>query len=213
MKVKLPDLKLPMKKQEKGKVENDNIDLWKLIGIKGITDGIVVLENGYITFLEIMPVNFELKSKNEQNYIIDRYEELLKVIKAPFYVFTIAKKADPKEHIEKMEMQLATEANENVKAMIYEYIRYVGEISYSNAVQRRFIVAIPYITQAGTKITDVKFQTVSNYLHQKASEFKTAVSKCGNEVVAPENPDKFAAEILFELLNVKVSEKERVVAV
>lgn len=211
--MKLPDLKQHMKKQEKGNVENDDLNLWNLIGIKGIRDGIVVLESGYISFLEIMPVNFELKSENEQNYIIDRYEELLKVIKAPFYVFTIAKKADPKEHIEKMEMQLATEANENVKSMIHEYTSYVGEISYRNAVQRRFIVAIPYISQAGTKITDLKFQIVSNYLHQKVSEFKTAVSKCGNEVVATENPDQFAAEILFELLNVKISEKERIMAV
>lgn len=200
-----------LKKQNK-KIQTPEVkSIKELIGITAIRNGILFTDETCIKFLEIMPVNFQLKSEREQNYIIERYEELLKIVKVPFSTFTISKKADSKSHIDYVKRQYETEDNENVKQMIVEYQNYVREISYISAVKRRFIVAIPYVIPSGLKLENISFGDIENWLQQKSSQFKDAISKCGNDVYEPEDEDQFTAQIIFELLNVKSSEKERMV--
>lgn len=196
---------MPMKTKKSENSEASN-KIEDIIPILNFRDGILITDRDYVAFIEVMPVNFNLKSEREQLYIIEKYEELLKQFRVPFYIFTIAKKADSKAHLDYIYSELETELNASVCEMIREYMEYVKKVSLKSAVKRRFIVAIPY--QAADGIKD-GFDEIQRWLMQKCISFKEAIDKCGNDTIISED-NRFTAEILYELLNVKSSERERI---
>lgn len=193
-------------KNKKLKTKESN-NIKDRIPIGNIKEGILITDNDYIAFMEIIPINFKLRSEREQNYIIERYEELLKIIKVPFYIFTISKKADSKAHLDYVQKHIETEENDQVKAMAREYQEFVKELSRKNTVRRRFIVAIPYQFIKG--MNNVPFNDVKSWLDQICITFRDAINNCGNEVIISDS-EQFTAQILFELLNVRSSERERI---
>jgi hypothetical protein len=191
--------------RKKPQLQSETI-LSDLIGLRQIRNGILVRNNGYILLLEILPVNFRLKSENEQDYIIKCYEELLKILKSPFQITVMARKADISGHLKYMERYFELEADAHMKRQIREYMTFAKEVSSKGAVSRRFILALPYMPPAGIKIETVSFDSASSTLYELKGRVKQCIEKCGNALVEPENPDQFAAEILYTLLNRKTSE-------
>lgn len=187
--------------------EEINID--DLLGIQDIKNGVIMSHTPTLV-LEVLPVNLKLKSIREQNYIIKSYEELHKVLKTPFDIRTISRKEDSREHLEYIGRLAETEENESVKAMIEEYKSFVSEMAYKNAVKKRFIVYLPYVIPPGLKMSEIDWEDIERWLFEKGMQFIEGISKCGNKVVSPKSKSQFTAQILFELLNIKSSEKERV---
>jgi len=183
----------------------------ELIPIQNIRRGLLFTDTDAIKFIEVLPINFQLKSEREKEAILSRYEELFKIMKCPFMIFTIAKKSDARAHLDYINGLYESEKNENVRAMMLEYMENTANVSYQNAVRRRFIVAIPFQIPAGLTLDSVSLKDVESYLCQKSSQFKEAIASCGNEVVLPDCENAFTAQILMELLNVKSSEKQKVV--
>lgn len=193
--------------RKKPQPKSDSI-LADLIGIRQIRNGILIRNSGYVLLLEILPVNFRLKSENEQAYIIKCYEELLKILKSPFQITVMARKADISGHIKYMERHWEQETDPELKRQIRNYMTFAKEVSAKGAVSRRFILALPYVPPAGIKMESVSFESASNTLYELKGRVKQCIEKCGNELVEPENPDQFAAEILYTLLNRKTSETQ-----
>lgn len=193
--------------RKKPQPQSDSI-LADLIGIRQIRNGILIRNSGYVLLLEILPVNFRLKSENEQDYIIKCYEELLKILKSSFQITVMARKADISGHIKYMERHWEQETDPELKRQIRSYMTFAKEVSAKGAVSRRFILALPYVPPAGIKMESVSFESASNTLHELKGRVKQCIEKCGNELVEPENPDQFAAEILYTLLNRKTSETQ-----
>lgn len=202
---------MSLQKKKKPKIQKQAKSLRELIPIKDIRRGILFTDTDAIKFLEILPVNFQLKSEREQDAILSRYEDLFKIMKCPFMIFTIAKKSDASAHLDYIKGLFEREKNDNVRSMMVEYMENTAGISYQNAVRRRFIVAIPYQAPAGLTLQHVTLNDIESYLYQKSSQFKDAISSCGNDVVIPEDENAFTSQILMELLNVKSSEKQKVV--
>ena len=202
-----------LKKKQSDIQKKKTKNLRDLIPVRNLRGGIVMTDDIAVTFLEVMPVNFKLKSAREQDYIINKYEELLKIIRTPFYIFTIAKKSDAKAHIDFIQGFFDREENENVRKMMSEYIANVSDISYKSAVRRRFIVALTYIPLPGVALSRVPFADIESDLARKAYQFKDAISDCGNDVFMPDEDSKnmFAAQIMMDILRVKASEKQRMV--
>lgn len=193
--------------RKKPQPKSDGI-LADLIGIRQIRNGILIRNSGYVLLLEILPVNFRLKSENEQDYIIKCYEELLKILKSPFQITVMARKADISGHIKYMERHWEQETDPELKRQIRNYMAFAKEASSKGAVSRRFILALPYVPPAGIKMESVSFESASNTLYELKGRVKQCIEKCGNELVEPENPDQFTAEILYTLLNRKTSETQ-----
>ena len=193
--------------RKKPQPQSDSI-LADLIGIRQIRNGILIRNSGYVLLLEILPVNFRLKSENEQDYIIKCYEELLKILKSPFQITVMARKADISGHIKYMERHWEQETDPELKSQIRNYMTFAKEVSAKGAVSRRFILALPYVPPAGIKMESVSFESASNTLYELKGRVKQCIEKCGNELVESENRDQFAAEILYTLLNRKTSETQ-----
>jgi conjugal transfer ATP-binding protein TraC len=91
--------------------------------VKAAVNGIILLKNGdYLKILEVLPINFKLRSKVEKRAIILNYREFLKACHYPIQVSIQCKKADIEPHIKRMEGYLKEESNDNVKSMGKGYI-------------------------------------------------------------------------------------------
>lgn len=185
----------------------------ELLGFITIRDGILITKEGYFLFTEVLPANIKLKSDIEQRYIISQFEEFLKVIKSPFYFFTIAKRGDAKEQVDELKSLLEAESSESVKEYIAEYMEFIAQTTYESSCRRRFIVAFPYINIVNPEKPydpNLDFTEVRESLMLKEALLKEKLAKAGNDIVQPENKTAFTAEILFELLNIRLSEKQSI---
>ncbi|MBQ9948641.1 MAG: ATP-binding protein [Oscillospiraceae bacterium] len=167
--------------------------------IEKISGGIIYTrDKRFVKIIEVVPINFLLRSEREQRSIIYSFMSYLKIspVKLQFKVLT--RRADINRHIETVERELAQETNEQCKLMQMDYLNFVQQISSREAVTRRFFLIFEYEPWSNTRkheedeaVTSLQtaVQTATNYLRQ-----------CGNKVIIPENEDEFTADVLYNLL-------------
>lgn len=70
------------------------------IAIKQVKDGVLELPGGeFRMVLEVTPVNFELRSEEEQDSIIDTYEGFLNSISHPLQILVRTREVDMDEYL------------------------------------------------------------------------------------------------------------------
>lgn len=180
----------------------------ELLGLEAISNGIVRHKGQYILIVEVTPINFRLKSESEQCSIIERYNELLRVLKCAFQITTIARPADITVHTRYMEKILDNEQDEALRAHIVRHIEFVRAEASHNALSRNFILAIPYIPPAGTNPQTVTEERAISALMELKSRVRELFSACGNELVETDHPDRHIAGLLYTLLNRQSSQTQ-----
>ena len=178
--------------------------------IKAITNGIVLLKNGdYLKILEVLPINFKLRSKVEKRSIILNYREFLKACHYPMQVSIQCKKADIEPHIKRMEGYLKEETNVNVKSMGKGYVGLVRTLGKKGAVSRRFFLVVPYVQPAGIKT--VEYPDVDKQLSEKKSNIQDYLKHCGNVVVdtVDTGDTEYILNILYSCINKRTCDIQR----
>ena len=167
--------------------------------IRKIENGIIYTkDHRYVKVVEVIPINFLLRSAREQRGIIYSFVSYLKIspVKLQFKVLT--RRADIGRHINTVRREMAQETNGQCRLMQEDYLQFVQQISSREAVTRRFFLIFeyePWDARRGDEEAEAISQlqgavrTASNYLRQ-----------CGNEVVIPDNEDEFTVEVLYNLL-------------
>ena len=85
----------------------------KWLPISEFRDGIVVMKDGrYVKVIEVLPVNFYLKSETEQQNIIYYYASYLKIAPDNMQIRVLTQKADISTYLERLEHFLETENND-----------------------------------------------------------------------------------------------------
>lgn len=178
--------------------------------VKDITNGIISLKNGdYLKILEVLPINFKLRSKTEKRSIILNYREFLKACHFPMQVSIQCRKADIEPHIKKMEGFYKDETNDNARAMMQGYINLVKTLGTKGAVSRRFFLIIPYVPPAGVK--DIDFSDVDKQLSEKVLNVKDYLKPCGNIVVdtGEASDTEYLLNVLYTCINKRTSEVQK----
>jgi len=86
--------------------------------VKDIRNGIVETTDGrYIKILEIEPINFMLRSSEEQYNILSSFASWLKISPMKLQFKSITRKADSDKHVAMIRKELDSEDNEQCKAM------------------------------------------------------------------------------------------------
>ena len=89
------------KQSENGDYYEDSTQKW--LPIKEFRDGIVVMKDGrYVKVLEVLPVNFYLKSEMEQQNIIYYYASYLKIAPDNMQIRVLTQKADISTYLERL---------------------------------------------------------------------------------------------------------------
>ena len=167
--------------------------------IDRVANGIIYTkDHRYIKVVEVVPINFLLRSAREQRGIIYSFVSYLKIspVKLQFKVLT--RRADIGRHINTVRKEMGQETNEQCRLMQEDYLQFVQQISSREAVTRRFFLIFeyePWDARRGDEEAEAISQlqgavrTASNYLRQ-----------CGNEVIIPDNEDEFTVDVLYNLL-------------
>lgn len=119
------------------------------IRIEGVRNGIVQLPNGeYRAILEISSINFELMSEDEQDAIIDTYQDFLNSINTGFQILVRIRELDMDSYLEGFNSKVANEKLKVYKQQAENYTDFVKSLVTSNKIlSRKFYVILPYSTK------------------------------------------------------------------
>ena len=195
------------KKKRKQKAESGYLNpVAEYLPIKKIENGIIyTTDNRYIKIIEVMPINFLLRSAREQRNIIYSFISYLKISPVKIQFKVISKKADAKKHKEIVMQEMANETDISCRKLQEDYLRLLGRIGSREATTRRFFIIFEYESY-GRRVKDEESEAIASL--QTAT--RTAVNylkQCGNEVIIPENEDEFTVDALYSLICRKESIK------
>lgn len=167
--------------------------------IEKIEHGIIYTKDRrYIKIIEVVPINFLLRSAREQRSIIYSFISYLKIspVKMQFKVLT--KRADLSKHTEIVRKQMAEEKDPSCRMLQEDYLQLVSRIGSREATTRRFFIAFEY-EQIGRRGANEEADAIAS-LQTAARTAASYLKQCGNEVLAPENEDEFTTEVLYSIL-------------
>lgn len=168
--------------------------------IKNLSNGIIETVDGrYIKILEIEPINFLLRSDEEQVNIISSFASWLKISPMRLQFKSITRKADSDKHIAMVRQELAEEDNEKCIELSEDYIRLIKDIGNREALTRRFFLIFQYEAVGRNDSDDYgKIYAMMQTAEQNARAY---FMQCGNTILQPKDPDEATAEILYMYFN------------
>ena len=116
------------------------------IQIKEVVDNILVLPNNeYRQILETSSVNFELKSEDEQDVIIDSFQNFLNSLPCEIQILVRVREVDIDRYVEDIGRTKDKETIPAYKKQIEGYCSFVKKLVSGNKIlSRRFYIVIPY---------------------------------------------------------------------
>lgn len=166
--------------------------------ISKIENGIIYTkDHRYIKIIEVLPVNFLLRSAREQESIIYAFISYLKIspVKLQFKVLT--KQADLNRHTDIVRQEMQNENDPDCRLLQEDYLNLISRIGSREATTRRFFIAFEY--ESFGRRTNEESDAIAS-LQIAARSAVSYLKQCGNEVLAPENEDEFTVDVLYNIL-------------
>lgn len=176
--------------------------------IKKIDNGVIETKNKeYIKMLEVLPINFELKSNFEKQAIIHQYKIFLKTCNFNMQILVQSKKNDLDSHIESILNVMKNEKSETLKNLSKEYIKNLKEKTIKSTITRRFFIVFIAEINGNKKLSK---EIAIDDLKEKALKIKNTLEKCGNEVIDFTECNFNIINSLYKQLNRKTSEIQNI---
>ena len=153
----------------------------------------------YVKILEIEPINFMLRSSEEQYNILSSFASWLKISPMKLQFKSITRKADSDKHIAMIRKELSIEDNAQCKAMGEDYIRLIKDVGSREALTRRFFLIYQYEAIGRSESDD--YSKIYSMLVSAEQNAHAYFMQCGNNIIQPQNPDQAVAEILYMFFN------------
>lgn len=168
--------------------------------IRDIKNGIVETTDGrYIKILEIEPINFTLRSDEEQFNIISSFASWLKISPMRLQFKSITRKADSDKHVAMVREELELEDNPQCKELGDDYIGLIKDVGSREALTRRFFLIFQY-EAVGRNESD-EYAKIYGMLQTAEQNARAYFLQCGNSIVQSKDPDEATAEILYMFFN------------
>lgn len=118
----------------------------KQIQIKEVKDGILVLpDNEYRIVIETSSINFELKSEEEQDVIIDSFQNFLNSLPCKLQILIRVREVDIDRYLEQISRAKDLEKEIVYKKQTDYYCEFIKNLVSGNKIlSRRFYVIVPY---------------------------------------------------------------------
>jgi len=116
------------------------------IAIKEVQDNILVLpSNEYRILLETSSVNFELKSEDEQDVLIDTFQNFLNSLPCKLQILVRVREVDIDQYVDQISSAKETEKENVYKDQLDNYASFVKNLVAGNKIlSRKFYIVIPY---------------------------------------------------------------------
>ncbi len=116
------------------------------IAIKGVRDGILILPgNEYRAILQVSSLNFELRSEEEQDAIIDIYESFLNSVGSALQILVRTREIDMDKYLEDLNERLEGESEPIYRDQLVNYDEFIRSLITTNKIlTRHFYIVVPY---------------------------------------------------------------------
>jgi hypothetical protein len=143
---------------------NKKVSSRRQINIKGVRDGVLMLPgNQYRIILEVSSLNFELKSEDEQDVIIETYQSFLNSLTCPLQILVRIREIDMQKYLENFRLSFAAEKEGVYREQLQNYTEFVqGLVSTNNILTRHFYVVVSHSDTDNTGFKVAKEQLALN---------------------------------------------------
>lgn len=170
--------------------------------VREIRNGIIeTTDDRYVKIIEILPINFLLRSSEEQYNIISSFATWLKISPMKLQFKSVSRKADSDKHVAMVCEELSREANPQCRQLGEEYLRLIKDVGNKEALSRRFFLIFQYEPPAGKRSSGESYADIYGMIQTAVQNAKTYFMQCGNAIVQPEDEDAFTAEVLYMFFN------------
>lgn len=147
------------------------------IQIKEVRDDILVLPNNeYRLAIETSSVNFELKSEEEQDVLIDSFQNFLNSLSSQLQILIRVREVDIDRYLERIGKSKIKELEKVYKNQIDNYSEFIGDLVSGNKIlSRKFYVIIPYHHSEGSK----DFNLIKEQIHLNRDIILRGLEKLG----------------------------------
>ena len=170
--------------------------------VREIRNGIIeTTDDRYVKIIEILPINFLLRSSEEQYNIISSFASWLKISPTKLQFKSVSRKADSDKHVAMVREELSREENQQCRQLGEEYLRLIKDVGNKEALSRRFFLIFQYEPPAGKRSSGESYADIYGMIQTAVQNAKTYFMQCGNAIVQPEDEDAFTAEVLYMFFN------------
>lgn len=161
--------------------------------------GIVKMKNNsYIKIMNIVPINYSLKSDLEKEGILNSYKTFLKTCNFDIQIIVQSNKEDLSKHILRIKETVKKETNLNLLKISEKYIEYIIRLNNEKkSSSKNFYIIIKSYQKDKTKE-----EIIISELNERYFKIKECLARCGNivsEIVSKEE----LRNILFTFLNAR----------
>jgi len=196
--------------------------------IAQIRDSIVVLKDGSMRMVLLCSsINLDLKTEQEQDIIIARYQSFLNSLSFPIQILVQSRKMDLSPYLLKLKNRLNQESNALLKERIRDYIGFLQDlIQEVNIMDKKFFVIVPYypplirppasweevISGRPPKTLNLsEFETFKNELIQRAGLVASGLASVGIRCLQLNTQE--LVELFYNIYNPEFSKEEKLVPV
>lgn len=192
--------------------------------IKDIQDSVVLLKRGGLrAVLLASSVNFALKSIEEQDAIVYKYQSFLNSLDFPVQIMIASRKFNIEPYIQTLRGLEAKQDNELLKIQTMEYISFVqGLTEMTNIMTESFYIVVPYSPivlpgktgffkkifgkkkETNNEIKEADFQKHKTQLWQRVEFVMSGLGGAGIKT-APLNTEELV-ELFYKLYNPSAKE-------
>ena len=163
-----------------------------------LENGVIKLKNScYIKIIEIVPINFNLKSELEKESILNSYKIFLKTCNFDLQILIQSNKENLDKHISNINL-IKNNEEKNIKEISNNYIKYIKELNQSKKSSNKSFYIVIKNSIENEKIEEE--ENIIEELNEKYFKIKECLARCGN-VVKDINEKEKIKRLLFSFIN------------
>ncbi len=191
----------------------------KYLDVAEVKEDIVVLKNGSLrAVLAVSAINFDLKSTEEQEAIINQYQNFLNSIDFPVQIIISSRKLNMQSYLDFLSTKERRQDNELLRLQITEYKSFIDQlVKDSNIMEKNFYIVIPFSPMENKEkgfISNLfntfnsrknilekreNFETYKSQLYQRVDHIISALAGIGLRIIPLKTEELI--ELLFNSYN------------
>ena len=164
--------------------------------------GIIKMKtNEYIKIINIVPINYNLKSDLEKTGILNSYKTFLKTCNFDIQIIIQSSKSDLSKHILKIKEKVREENDFNLLKVSEKYIDFITKLNNEKkSSSKNFYIVIKSLSSQNLKENGEKIAI--SELNENFFKIKECLSRCGNMAYEVTEKDELK-DILFTFFNTR----------
>ena len=172
------------------------------VPVKRIRNGIICTEDDrYVVNLEVEPVNFAMKSFEEQLMILSKFEAFLKTAPTNISIKSISHKSTIADYAEAFAKARTNETSLACIKAIDSHIDFADKESKYSSTDRKMYISFEYEPQGAALFENRTEEEIIEILTRKAESISQELTSIGNKVVKKTSPNYDTARFLYDFYN------------